>query len=782
MSYASLPNGRHKNNGIANSNGRKRRRGEYNFALDGGHTMHARAQAPIKMVLDRLDRVSQSGSNQWSARCPAHHDNTPSLSVKVTSGGKVLVQCHSQQCSFEAIAAAIALDPQDFFPLPGPASAVGNTPSNGGIKSRPAGKGTHERNPPHNAKEPPTARLQTAPGSKDDWARKAKEFISQSKLRQREALANDLGVSLQSLQSLGVGCARVDGKEVYTFPEHNGVGQIVGINTRRSDGTQRAIWTSGRGLYLPRGWHERRGPIFVVEGASDTAALVTMDLAAIGRPNVNAKVDYLIKALAAVSTDREIIILGEIDPKSDGRWPGRDGAEKVAEQVADALQREIRWTLPPAGSKDVRAWLKAKRAKEDDDLDFADLGRRFTDAVMQHVHVVEPRTGRDDVEFLDTQEFLDADFDLKWLVHRTLVAGQPAVMGGAHKTLKTSIAIDLIVSIASGKPFLDSFKVERRATVGVVSGESGGAVIRNTFLRVCNSKGIEAPSNLPIHWMMHMPSLSCLDNLDRLAQLITDREIEVLVLDPLYLGLLAGNPNAQASNLFDMGPLYSMVCRTCLDAGATPILVHHTSRTAAKRKGPPDLSDLAFAGGPEFARQWLLLARRNKFNPDTGEHQLWLNVGGSAGHSSLWAVDIGEGRLDDDFSGRRWDVTIRSPREGRSATDDERDDKTNIEDLADGDRQRFLDALSQHPEGETLKGIRKLADLAHTRAKEIAESLVAEGLIEKLKVQKKAGRGPRGYPGYRLVVGDASSYMDEGNEDNSSIAWEDCDLAQDDDA
>src|SRR5262249_22161342 len=67
-----------------------------------------------------------------------------------------------------------------------------------------------------------------------------------------------------------------------------------------------------------------------------------------------------------------------------------------------------------------------------------------------------------------------------------------------------------------------------------------------------------------------------------------------------------------------------------------------------------------FVGAQEFARQWLLLSRRARFVPGTRLHELWLTSGGSAGQSGQWGLDIDEGMLNHDFTGRRWGVKLYS--------------------------------------------------------------------------------------------------------------------------
>ena len=67
----------------------------------------------VQRVLDRLDGVHRDGE-QWLARCPAHDDQNPSLSVGVGDDGRVLVSCHAG-CDFAAIVKASGLAPGDFF-------------------------------------------------------------------------------------------------------------------------------------------------------------------------------------------------------------------------------------------------------------------------------------------------------------------------------------------------------------------------------------------------------------------------------------------------------------------------------------------------------------------------------------------------------------------------------------------------------------------------------------------------------------------------------------------
>ena len=67
--------------------------------------------------LARLQTVKRNGHG-FMARCPAHEDHTPSLSVAEGTDGAVLVKCFAG-CSTEEIVQALGLDVKDLFPDPG---------------------------------------------------------------------------------------------------------------------------------------------------------------------------------------------------------------------------------------------------------------------------------------------------------------------------------------------------------------------------------------------------------------------------------------------------------------------------------------------------------------------------------------------------------------------------------------------------------------------------------------------------------------------------------------
>jgi len=67
-------------------------------------------------ILERLEMVRKTGSSKWIARCPAHNDGTPSLSVtEIDSGNRVLIHCHGG-CGALDVLESIGLDWSALYP------------------------------------------------------------------------------------------------------------------------------------------------------------------------------------------------------------------------------------------------------------------------------------------------------------------------------------------------------------------------------------------------------------------------------------------------------------------------------------------------------------------------------------------------------------------------------------------------------------------------------------------------------------------------------------------
>lgn len=66
-------------------------------------------------LLEQLEGVRKRGPGTWIARCPAHDDRSPSLSIRETDDGRVLIHCFAG-CEARDVLAAIGLKFADLYP------------------------------------------------------------------------------------------------------------------------------------------------------------------------------------------------------------------------------------------------------------------------------------------------------------------------------------------------------------------------------------------------------------------------------------------------------------------------------------------------------------------------------------------------------------------------------------------------------------------------------------------------------------------------------------------
>jgi hypothetical protein len=71
----------------------------------------------VAVLLNRLDRVQQRAQGRWIARCPAHPDRSPSLSIRELDDGRVLLHCFAG-CEVADVLGAMGLSLADLFGNP----------------------------------------------------------------------------------------------------------------------------------------------------------------------------------------------------------------------------------------------------------------------------------------------------------------------------------------------------------------------------------------------------------------------------------------------------------------------------------------------------------------------------------------------------------------------------------------------------------------------------------------------------------------------------------------
>ena len=69
-----------------------------------------------------LVEAQPTGTGRWKARCPAHNDRSPSLSIREGDDGRVLVLCRAG-CALDSILGALQLARRDLFAGPPPSPA-----------------------------------------------------------------------------------------------------------------------------------------------------------------------------------------------------------------------------------------------------------------------------------------------------------------------------------------------------------------------------------------------------------------------------------------------------------------------------------------------------------------------------------------------------------------------------------------------------------------------------------------------------------------------------------
>ena len=169
-------------------------------------------------------------------------------------------------------------------------------------------------------------------------------------------LAQSLGVSNESLELLGAAYSAQH--KAWAFPMSDSDGKFIGVRLRNSEGQKWAVTGSRQGIFLPKSNFQVTPKVaYLPEGPTDTAALLSMGLFAIGRPTCMSGNELIAQALKRIGIYKAVIISDNDGIKQLGNKearPGIVGAQKLKKELKIS---SVIW-MPPAPIKDVREFYK----------------------------------------------------------------------------------------------------------------------------------------------------------------------------------------------------------------------------------------------------------------------------------------------------------------------------------------------------------------------------------------------------------------------------------------
>jgi hypothetical protein len=171
----------------------------------------------------------------------------------------------------------------------------------------------------------------------------------------------------------------------------------------------------------------------------------------------------------------------------------------------------------------------------------------------------------------------------RWLIQGLWPADAYGVLAAQEKAGKTWAALDLAVSVATGRPWLDHFACLNPGPVLVFLGEGGERATVRRIEAIATAKGIN-PDQLAdrLRLCFRVPRLAAPGASSELAAIqaeLAAHPAALVVLDPLYLAA-AG---ASGANLYDMGAVLQAIQGVCQAAGCALLVVTHWNKTGDGR-------------------------------------------------------------------------------------------------------------------------------------------------------------------------------------------------------
>lgn len=168
---------------------------------------------------------------------------------------------------------------------------------------------------------------------------------------------------------------------------------------------------------------------------------------------------------------------------------------------------------------------------------------------------------------------------ISWMVKDIWQASSFGLVAGEPKSFKSVIAMDIGISVASGKPFMNKHPVTQQGGVLYIDNENGEGIMYDRYQKMASAKRIKR--DIPFY-LVPVQSLKLDDEDDQvdLWKLVEDLKPVLVIIDPLYR-----STNGDISSQEDMGVITDFLSDMHTELGVGVMVVHHSSKGSDSKRG-----------------------------------------------------------------------------------------------------------------------------------------------------------------------------------------------------
>lgn len=289
-------------------------------------------------------------------------------------------------------------------------------------------------------------------------------------------------------------------------------------------------------------------------------------------------------------------------------------------------------STPDEGRRDYRRSLDGarKRVLENKStvLDSREADNAFIEAIVREnggseedVEAIKEKVEKISTSpftFKSARELMEMDLSVNWLIKDLLITPTYGQIAGEQKAGKTWMILLLAVAIASGKPFLGKYKVERPGPVVVFVGEGGPKPWVRRLEKVCKYYDVD-PREIPLIASFDVAPIMSPAFQAATHDVIATHDPVLTVIDP-FMAYHGGE--VEAANLFAMGELLNMVSRPFVEHESTVLIANHFNKQQGK-----GLNRITMSGSGAWVDSWVLCAQADEPRLDTGEFYVDVEFG-----------------------------------------------------------------------------------------------------------------------------------------------------------